>query len=523
MLYEAMPDDTELLRQYSEIGDNEAFAAFVKGRIDLVYSVAVRRVGGDTHLAKDVAQRVFCAAAQRASVIARHPYPTAWLYETTRLTALSFMRAERRRKLMERIQGKERQLNPGSEPPWERLAPFLDEAIDKLGAGDRAAVLLRFFDGLTFPEIASRLKLTDSGARLRVNRAMGKLRRVLARKGIASTSAGLAVVLESQAVGAAPAGLASTLSTSALSAIGTATTGSGGAAAAKMLLFMSTTKAIITTSLIGILAAFMIGLGVHESRSASLAESRLALAERMYRELSDRVDSAKNNSQRSALLQAALSKIKNEKPSGMDSEIAGPNASEAPQIRHDLNLTAAWLGYAPFFRQLGLTPEQVDRWFAIEDESWGKIDDIAAAAKSLGISEQDPIVQQLENQEKTEMVKAKRDLIGDAGWEQFQQWIDKDGLGSFPGSAVVFPINSALVDTGSSPLTFQQGAQLAQIVYDQHIGGNNIYPPYVDRDWDAITAQSAPFLDSNQAVALRNISQEWKYFSALTRAEKAAP
>jgi hypothetical protein len=51
-----MRDDSELLRLYADEKSDEAFAELVRRHIGLVYAVAKRRVGGDAHLAEDVAQ-----------------------------------------------------------------------------------------------------------------------------------------------------------------------------------------------------------------------------------------------------------------------------------------------------------------------------------------------------------------------------------------------------------------------------------------------------------------------------------
>jgi hypothetical protein len=61
------PDDRELVRGYVLARSEEAFAALVRRHLGLVYNVALRKVGGDTHLAEDVAQRVFVALAEKAA------------------------------------------------------------------------------------------------------------------------------------------------------------------------------------------------------------------------------------------------------------------------------------------------------------------------------------------------------------------------------------------------------------------------------------------------------------------------
>src|SRR4051812_2697850 len=91
---QVMPDDAELLCRYARDRAEDAFAELVRRHLDGVYSAALRRVGGDTHLAEDVAQQVFTAAARRAAWLARHPALTGWLYATTRNVAANVVRSE---------------------------------------------------------------------------------------------------------------------------------------------------------------------------------------------------------------------------------------------------------------------------------------------------------------------------------------------------------------------------------------------------------------------------------------------
>ena len=65
---------------------------------------------------------------------------------------------------------------------WERVRPVLDDAMRDLAAADREAVLLRFFEQRPFAEIGAALNVTDDAARMRVDRALEKLRALLARR-----------------------------------------------------------------------------------------------------------------------------------------------------------------------------------------------------------------------------------------------------------------------------------------------------------------------------------------------------
>src|SRR5436853_3730136 len=86
--------DSHLLRRYAEQKSEAAFAELVRRHLDLVYSAAVRQVGGDRHAAKDVAQVVFATLARKAGTVARHPVLTGWLYTTTHLAAAHARRTE---------------------------------------------------------------------------------------------------------------------------------------------------------------------------------------------------------------------------------------------------------------------------------------------------------------------------------------------------------------------------------------------------------------------------------------------
>lgn len=88
--------------------------------------------------------------------------------------------------------------------------------IYRMGERDRHAVLLRFFEARSFAEVGAQLNLTENAARMRVDRALDKMKSLLTQRGLTSTSVTLAAVLSHQAALAAPAGLATTVASSAL-------------------------------------------------------------------------------------------------------------------------------------------------------------------------------------------------------------------------------------------------------------------------------------------------------------------
>jgi RNA polymerase sigma factor (sigma-70 family) len=207
-----MADDWELLKTYAATRSDDAFAALVARHVDLVYSAALRQVR-HRQLAEDVTQGVFLILSQKAAPLARQrPGVLAgWLFRVTRYAAANALKIERRRRAREAeviAMESSRAAQSVEAAPWESVAPHLDAAMNELRAGDRDAVLLRFFAGKSHGEIAATLGLTEAVSRKRVNRAIERLRRMLGARGVTVSAAALAAVLETSAVQAAPAGLA---------------------------------------------------------------------------------------------------------------------------------------------------------------------------------------------------------------------------------------------------------------------------------------------------------------------------
>src|SRR2546425_144532 len=126
-----MNEDAQLLRRYAEAGSESAFSELVSRHIDLVYSAALRQVGGDAHLAQDVAQTVFADLARKARTVSGHEVLTGWLYQAARYAASKAVRTERRRATREKEAVAMQE--PSSDASWEQLQPVLDEAMGRDG------------------------------------------------------------------------------------------------------------------------------------------------------------------------------------------------------------------------------------------------------------------------------------------------------------------------------------------------------------------------------------------------------
>ncbi len=107
---------------------------------------------------------------------------------------------------------------------WEKLSPHLEAAMGKLNAADRALLVLRFYENKSGPEAAALLGIREDTAHKRVTRAIEKLRKVFAQRGVALTATAIAGAVSANSVQAAPVALVKTISVIAVAKSAAATT-----------------------------------------------------------------------------------------------------------------------------------------------------------------------------------------------------------------------------------------------------------------------------------------------------------
>ncbi|HEY7087597.1 MAG TPA: sigma-70 family RNA polymerase sigma factor [Tepidisphaeraceae bacterium] len=217
-------DDLELLWEYGRTGSSDAFATVAKRYIDLVYTSALRQVGGDPHLAEDVTQAVLLILMHKGGSLPRGTIVPGWLVRVTRFAARDAMKLAIRRRRHEAQAAMERPTESvTTEAKWNDLAPIIDEALTHLSTPDRDAVVLRYFLNKTPAEAAWIMGVTEDALRQRVSRAIKRLRSYFADKGIAtSAEASFGAMIASHAIIRAPEAIASLAATICGPAAGTA-------------------------------------------------------------------------------------------------------------------------------------------------------------------------------------------------------------------------------------------------------------------------------------------------------------
>src|SRR6266481_2616976 len=253
--------DWNLLRQYAERHSQEAFATLVGRYVNLVYSVALRRVGS-SHLAEEVSQSVFTDLARNAGKLRPDTVLGAWLHSVAYRTAVDVVRGESRRQFREQKATEMAAMN-SIPSDWSLIEGLLDEGMDTLDETDHSAIVLRYFENKSLREVGATLGTTDDAAQKRVSRAVERLREFFSKRGVAVGVSGLVAVISANAVQAAPAGLALTISTA--STIGaTSAVAATTATVTKVIAMTTLQKSLIATAIV--VAA---GAGIYQARQTS--------------------------------------------------------------------------------------------------------------------------------------------------------------------------------------------------------------------------------------------------------------
>ena len=185
-------DDWQLLDDYAVRNSEEAFRALVDRYAGIVYHLALRQLG-NPHSAEEITQAVFIALARKAGTIRRQPTLHGWLFRATRYAVLNAVRQQNDRQRHEQEVFAMQSVNESTESgsTWEQIAPFLNDALAALSDADRELVMIRFFGNKSHKDLADAFGISEDTARKRLSRAIDRLRRIFARRGVVVSSLAL--------------------------------------------------------------------------------------------------------------------------------------------------------------------------------------------------------------------------------------------------------------------------------------------------------------------------------------------
>ena len=189
-------DSTEygLLETFNRNQSEDAFRDLVARHLSMVYHTALRSTN-DATIAEDVSQQVFTILARKASRLKPGFGLGGWLHRVTVYESAKAMRAENRRSLTMKEYANRQSLSSTENSLQESIRPCLDDAINSLSESDRQAIIMRFFGGYSFQDIAKALGKNQNAAQKQVSRAVGKIARRLDRYGFGVGIASLGSML----------------------------------------------------------------------------------------------------------------------------------------------------------------------------------------------------------------------------------------------------------------------------------------------------------------------------------------
>ncbi len=262
------------------------FAQLVHENVDLVFGTALRCLNGNEAQAKDVTQSVFVDFNRRQDTLPVGTVVPGWLYQHARYLSWRLIRTEQRRLKREEEAVRRMMMEQADDDAVVALRPVIDRAMAGLKEPDRDLVVLRFFRGYSLRETGRALGISEDAARMRVNRAVDRLRTQLKQLGVAASPSGLSLSLAVLASTAAPVGLAKTVLTAAAGA-GVVTT--GGMATATITVMK--TKSILTAAAVLVGIAAPVGLKqVWDAREARHQEALQDLQTRLATLEQERAD-----------------------------------------------------------------------------------------------------------------------------------------------------------------------------------------------------------------------------------------
>ncbi len=143
-----------------------------------IYRFACRMVGNPDD-ASDVLQDTFLRAFKAYSRLPDDANHRAWLYRIASRQSLNHLRARKIRRaepLDEALSVVDNNGGPESAVESRRLVRTLGNVLRELSSRQRAALLLKKYEGLSYDEVAEVLGTTQENARAHVYQAMKKVR-----------------------------------------------------------------------------------------------------------------------------------------------------------------------------------------------------------------------------------------------------------------------------------------------------------------------------------------------------------
>ncbi len=225
--------ESVLLQRFLAAGDTEAFAEIVRRYAGLVYGTCLR-VLADTEQAADATQETFFQLMKKGGEV--RGSLAGWLHRVAVRKAVDAIRTDSARR---RREEKYADTQAGSERKWQDVAPYVDEALDRLDPDTRALLVHHYLEGRSMADLADQTGVSRPTISRQIDAGLQRLRGNLQRRGILVAAAALSTFLTEDTAQSAPAVLLQQLGKMTLM----------GAQAAPLVASAGSLSSILSTSL----------------------------------------------------------------------------------------------------------------------------------------------------------------------------------------------------------------------------------------------------------------------------------
>lgn len=176
----------ELLMEAYRDGDQSAFPLLVRRYQNLLYGYLMRMVN-NSEIAEDCFQETFLRVHSKAHTYRPGSKFKSWLYTIATHIAIDRLRRNSRRPQTDPMEEEPAQPNaydPAEDTARNELRETVHAAVETLPAQQRAALVLAYYQGHTYPEVAEIMGCSLGTVKTHMSRALKKLSTLLPQGGV---------------------------------------------------------------------------------------------------------------------------------------------------------------------------------------------------------------------------------------------------------------------------------------------------------------------------------------------------
>jgi RNA polymerase sigma-70 factor (ECF subfamily) len=173
-----MEQTDELLMEAYRNGDRSAFSDLVRRYKDILFGYLMRMVH-NRDVAEDLFQETFLRVHEKAHTYRPGSTFKSWMFTIATRVAIDRLRRIKRHPEFQSLEAEEQMVEPSANPAQNAEAAELRKtvqgAIELLPPKQRAVLILSYYQGHTYPEIAKIMSCSTGTVKTHMSRALKKL------------------------------------------------------------------------------------------------------------------------------------------------------------------------------------------------------------------------------------------------------------------------------------------------------------------------------------------------------------